>query len=415
MPPLALMAFGLVLSLRIQWTKEKRLKQEPPPDSAAATKRNTEEVFVDPNRGWYAYLNVYNSGSDGGGLDHRTNLNPAVMNAGFQDGKLFVGAMHSHPPDRSPDDANWWLPDGTGRKRMQSYFYVENDRLGGRTVVFSGTCLSNTFSPELGFKAEAVVYSYTSDYLGREAASAPLVSGGDFRVSLPTQPGSHVQYGIWIIGPNVRPERVEEAGRVWVATQTRPPALPPPVFNHFSNHGFEASGFTASQGNVAAKEGNIPGWTLSNPSAAGLDVQGGVVANNGAVPNGVNVAFVRSRNGEAATLETSIANLIPGRRYRVGFRANSREGGGEPSPQWSINGGDFHPFKAWPPVGGTNPFHMNSGGFIATGPVAKLVVRNRSGPDSVVIVDDFFAVPVPGIDLDMGQRRGSGEAATRRN
>jgi hypothetical protein len=73
----------------------------------------------------------------------------------------------------------------------------------------------------------------------------------------------------------------------------------------------------------------FPGGTLSAPELIGLDVQGGWFANNGSVPNGRRVAFIRTRNGEAKTISTLITGLDPGKAYRVGFRANARENGTE--------------------------------------------------------------------------------------
>lgn len=410
---LALFAFVLVVFGRTAVARA-RLRHRPqiPATSAAAPSQTTAksdrvEVFVDPTEEWIAYLNLYRSASEGGGLEYRTTVLPSEINAGFQGGNLYVGAMRSHPLDRPLSDTNWWFPDGVGKKQMQSFFYVEDDHLAGKTVVFSGTCVSNTFSPLLGFRAEAVVFDYTEDYSGRDSASAPLGPGGSFSVSLRTRPGHHVQYGIWILGPNMHPDLVQKAGRVWVATRLGPRRIPGPSPSHFANPSFEASRFTRSPGYAVDNGGTIPDWILSDPASSGLHVQGSGFTNNGAVPNGANVAFLRSRNGEIQTMETTITNLIPGGIYRVGFRANSREGGVEPASDWSINDGDFQSFKAWPPVLGTHPFHMISGGFIATAPRARLVIRNRTGPDSTLLFDDFFVVSVPGIEKDMSQRGGN--------
>jgi len=409
-PLLALLAFSLVVFGRTGTARAKlRNRPQIPTTSVApsgtAAVSNRVEVFVDPTEDWIAYLNLYRATSEGGGLEYRTTVLPSEINAGFQGDNLFVGAMRSHPLDRPLSDTHWWFPDGVGKKQMQSFFYVENDHLAGKTVVFSGTCVSNTFSPSLGFKAEAVVFDYTDDYSGRDAASAPLSPGGNFSVSLRTQPGHHVQYGIWILGPNMHPDQVQKAGRVWVATRLGARILPEPSPSHFANPSFEASRFTNSPGYAADNGGTIPDWILSDPASSGLDVEGGWFANNGAVPNGANVAFLRSRNGEIQTMETTITNLVPDQKYRVGFRANSREGGVEPASDWSINDGDFQSFQAWPPVRGSHPFHMISGEFIATAPRARLVIRNRTGPDSTLLFDDFFVVSVPGIEKDMSQRR----------
>jgi hypothetical protein len=158
-----------------------------------------------------------------------------------------------------------------------------------------------------------------------------------------------------------------------------------------SNPSFEADTYTVVPGYASDNGGTITGWTLSNPTRIGLNPANGTMlfANNGAIPDGANVAFIQSSN-DTNTLSTTLSNLVVGTTYTVSFRANSRSGfGGAPNATWSLNGGPFVPFTASPPVGGANPYYTNSGSFTATASTAVLALQNSTPTDSTVLLDDF--------------------------
>ncbi|MDB6026660.1 MAG: hypothetical protein JWM68_2883 [Verrucomicrobiales bacterium] len=162
------------------------------------------------------------------------------------------------------------------------------------------------------------------------------------------------------------------------------------------NPSFEANTFTNYPGYASTNGGSISGWTISDSSRVGLNPAGSnPFADNGAIPNGTNVAFIQG-NGAVNTLSTTITGLTANRTYMVTFRANQRSSYGPPACSWSLKGGAFVPFTAAPAVGGSNPYYTNSGTFTATlSATAALALRNTSADDTAVLLDDFSIVAVP--------------------
>ena len=157
------------------------------------------------------------------------------------------------------------------------------------------------------------------------------------------------------------------------------------------NPGFEADAFTVWPG-YAGINGGISGWTFTG--GAGLNpASGNPFADNGAIPQGSNVAFIQSGSNVFETLATTITGLTPGTAYTVRFRANQRAGYGAPSPSYALNGGAPVPFSAAPPVGGSNGYYYVRGTFNATAATAALAVSNITGGDTTLLVDDFSIGP----------------------
>lgn len=157
------------------------------------------------------------------------------------------------------------------------------------------------------------------------------------------------------------------------------------------NPSFETNAYSTYPGYAYLNGNAIGGWVLTDGSRIGLNPAGGTLpfADNGAIPNGANVAFIQSDN-TTNTLSTQITNLVTGTAYTVSFRANSRaQSYASLSATWLLNGGSFVPFTAAPPVGSSNPYYTNSGSFVATGSTANLVLRNISPTDTTVLVDAF--------------------------
>ena len=160
-----------------------------------------------------------------------------------------------------------------------------------------------------------------------------------------------------------------------------------------SNPSFEADTFTTFPGYASGNGGSITGWTLSSPGSAGLNSAGNSpFADNGLIPDGKNVAFIQSSAGTVGLLSTTITGLTPGVVYEVSFRANSRASTAAPSPAWSLNGGDWTPFTASPPVGAGKPYDTVIGSFRATATTASLALANQTVADSALLVDDFRIV-----------------------
>lgn len=184
------------------------------------------------------------------------------------------------------------------------------------------------------------------------------------------------------------------------ATATHAQTIPNPSFEANSFVNFPGYVFTPGNGGIA-------GWAING--AVGLNPAGGSpFADNGAVPQGSNVAFIQSVNlpgnygNGVSVLNTVITGLTPGVSYTVSFRANSRTSSfyGAPTPSWSVNGAAFLPFTAAPSVGGPNAYYTVTRTFTATAATAALNIMNNTavtgGPaDTAVLVDDFQIAIVP--------------------
>jgi hypothetical protein len=159
-----------------------------------------------------------------------------------------------------------------------------------------------------------------------------------------------------------------------------------------SNPSFESNNFAFPPGYVIGN-GPITGW--SAVGNVGLNPAGGnsSFADNGATPQGVNVAFIQG----TGSLSNSVTGLIVGLNYQVTCRANSSiAGGGISNPGWSVNGGAEVPFLPPPaPVGGLNPYSTYSASFIATSDTAPLIIRNHGGGSGALLLDDFTVAVAP--------------------
>jgi hypothetical protein len=172
------------------------------------------------------------------------------------------------------------------------------------------------------------------------------------------------------------------------------------------NASFESNTFAVFPGYASGNGGTITGWTLSDAAGIGLNPAGvqKPFADNGAIPNGANVAFIQAVNN-TNTLSTTITGLTVGRNYAVSFRANCRASTGVPNPTWSLNGGAFVPFTAAPAVGGPNAYYTNTATFTATATTAALALRNGTTADTTVLLDAFSiqaapTIPNPSFEID---------------
>jgi hypothetical protein len=156
------------------------------------------------------------------------------------------------------------------------------------------------------------------------------------------------------------------------------------------NPGFEADVFTNFPGYIAGN-GPITGWTASGE--AGLNTASGPFADNGAIPQGFNAAFLQSF-GTPMFLETTITGLTPGQVYRVHFRANSRAATIAPAAYLSSTPSFFIPITASPAVGESNAWYFNQFDFIAGHTTMPLTVANYTLEDSALLVDDFTIEPL---------------------
>ncbi len=124
----------------------------------------------------------------------------------------------------------------------------------------------------------------------------------------------------------------------------------------------------------------------------GLNPAGGSpFADNGAIPEGANVAFIQSMDNSLNTISTTLTNLTPNGIYELSFRANHRSGyGTTPNPIWQMSVQAEISFTASPAVGGNNGYYTNFGIFTASlGTTANLVLGNQTADDSTILLDAF--------------------------
>ncbi len=169
-----------------------------------------------------------------------------------------------------------------------------------------------------------------------------------------------------------------------------------------ANPSFEAETFTSSPGYVSSN-GPITGWSTGEggepggESRIGINTPGAVApfANNGAVPDGGNVAFIR---GGIRSLVQEISGLSPSTRYLLRYRENGRSpttpiggaalGGVEVVPQHAVSAVDsLDVFAA--------PYHWQVGTpFVAASTSAELRLRNHAGIGETLLYDAVQLDPV---------------------
>ena len=152
-----------------------------------------------------------------------------------------------------------------------------------------------------------------------------------------------------------------------------------------ANPSFEADAF-ANPGSVALNY-SISGWTNSAPAYVGLNPAGdlSLFADNGAIPNGNQVAFLNG--GVTARIGTLLSGLTAGQTYTVSFRANAQNGQ-TANAHLALDGQSVLDFQE-SSVGGVNPYRRILFDFLASNSVASLTLTNDAGANNTLLVDDF--------------------------
>ena len=164
------------------------------------------------------------------------------------------------------------------------------------------------------------------------------------------------------------------------------------------NPSFETDTFTTSPGYISVNA-PITGWTATPTDEVGLNPAGGSpFADNGAIPNGNNVAFIQagsSGDPSAGTLSTTISGLTVGTTYKVTVRANARGSQG-PALRLSIDGTELMAMSIYS-AGGLNPYWYIAFEFTATATSQVLgVLNDNTASDNTLLVDDFSIAPSSG-------------------
>ncbi len=156
------------------------------------------------------------------------------------------------------------------------------------------------------------------------------------------------------------------------------------------NPSFEANTFATAPGYVSDNT-PITGWTAEPNTGAGLNPAGGAsdFANNGAVPDGANVAFL---SAAGSTLSTTLSGLTAGKTYKVEFRANANtnDTGVALSPllRVSIDTQEALALNIYA-AGGSSPYGYVAFEFNATAATHTMTLVNDATDESTLLLDNF--------------------------
>lgn len=182
-------------------------------------------VTVDPGANWLGYMNVSELPANGGAFAFGSGWGTADLVATFN------GPVLTLSPNTIGDANEYWYigggkPGAAGNKIMEANMYVElNGGLGGQTLTFAGTVLSNTFTS--AHQTLAFIKDYAPNYSSFNVSTAPLDATGNFSLSLATidDAARHVQYGFMTTGVNVWVTDVAPYGNLQVTAVPEPTSL----------------------------------------------------------------------------------------------------------------------------------------------------------------------------------------------
>lgn len=327
-----------------------------------ATQGNSQTtVSVDPSKKWVGYMNVFELS------------NAYVFGSTWGTADLCAVFTSTNYLTLSPNSINdpnpfWYTPSGgpgaTGNKIMDASFYVQDDTLAGQNLVFSGTCLTNTFVA--GYTCRAFIKEFAPDYSWNIPVTVDLVAGQAFTLGLPTTAGMHIQYGFETVGPDVWVTDAPSKGFAVVAVNTLDPNLPDIVGQVLA----EGQNATFS----AAPKGTAPftyEWSFSDATTTTVLSDGGRISGattasltiSNLVQTDAGTYSVKVTNSKGSAMTSSSLAVVPLAQVRTnmlndpGFEASSFA----PSPDvgWANFNGSV--------LQGTNDFYYQS-----TTPVAVI-------------------------------------------
>ena len=156
------------------------------------------------------------------------------------------------------------------------------------------------------------------------------------------------------------------------------------------NPSFEVDNFPYFPGYVSGN-GPITGW--SSLGNHGVNTGAGPFADNGAIPDRNQVAFMQ---GDGAMSQT-VSGFTIGAQYYVVYFENARNGG-IPVIALQIGGTTIVPAHSRAPVGGANPYvQVTSDPFVATATDLSLsfIKSNPNGGDTTALIDNVCILPLP--------------------
>jgi hypothetical protein len=115
-------------------------------------------------------------------------------------------------------------------------------------------------------------------------------------------------------------------------------------------------------------------------------------ADNGAIPDGSNVAFIQG----SKTISQTVAGLKSGEEYVLSYSYNTRNCcGGTIGLTASVDGNAVGSVDAVSPVGGANAYHTASHNFVATASETELVFAATAAGDATLLLDAVAIKSVP--------------------
>ena len=125
------------------------------------------------------------------------------------------------------------------------------------------------------------------------------------------------------------------------------------------------------------------------------------MADNGGIPDGTQVAYLKATSGNPASLDQALyPGITLGKTYELSFQYNASDGAGNfDRADMTVTAGSTTLVNTLPvaPVGGDNPYYTFEAPFTPTNNVTPIIVSNAdTGPDgtSVLLVDDFAILNV---------------------
>ncbi|HSH16920.1 MAG TPA: immunoglobulin domain-containing protein, partial [Verrucomicrobiae bacterium] len=169
-------------------------------------------------------------------------------------------------------------------------------------------------------------------------------------------------------------------------TVTQLPEAPLPAI---ANPSFEADTFTVFPGYVSGN-GPITGW--ASAGGAGINPGGGSpFADNGAIPDGTQVAFIQ----EDSALSQVVDGFVVGRTYQLRYYENARNGN-RPYLAVAVGGNTVVADHEVNSVGGANPYReVISDPFVAGASSLEIafIKSNPLGGDNTVLIDNVGFLP----------------------
>ena len=177
-------------------------------------------LSFDPHATLNGYINQYalNPDNTAGGY---------IAGAGYSTdnlrSKIVNGVAYIMPNTAiyDPNNAALVNPDGSPNRFLEQDWYIQNDQLAGFTLTFNGYCPSNSVPSE--YTASVWIEDFSPSYTLLSSANSNLVAGQAFSITLPTNPGDHIQYGIRLNGPDNSPTNTDTMTAALVSVV--PPSL----------------------------------------------------------------------------------------------------------------------------------------------------------------------------------------------